>query len=142
MRWGNSPSDLDSHLVAKITDGRNEHIYYSETVGSAGNLDRDDTDYEGPETITITNFELLQNGFAYSVHDYSNRDDTNNYELSSSNAIVRLYKGDTLLRTYNVPTDRVGTVWNVFGVNGNGDIIDINTFENVSEPSEVGKNLF
>ena len=141
LRWGNRPSDLDSHLVANTVDNFKEHIYFSDKRGYAGNLDRDDTNYEGPETITVTDFELLKNGFVYCVHDYSNRKSDGSNVLSLSNATVYLYKGKVCLKTYHVPTDNIGTVWNVFKIDSNGNIIDINTFDNIMIPEDVGSTF-
>ncbi len=138
LRWGETPGDLDSHLNAVTTGGSREHIYYSDKYGTSGNLDWDDTTSYGPETITVTDFEYLQNGFTYSVHDYTNRSSSSSTELSYSGAYVDVYKGDVLIRRYYVPTGRVGTVWNVFSVDANGNITDINSFENESSASDVG----
>lgn len=137
LSWGNSPSDLDSHLVGTLSTGYTDHIYYGNKHGICGNLDRDDTDYEGPETITVTSFDSLEDGFTYIVHDYTNKGSTTSKILSNSGAVVKLYKGDTLLETYNVPTDKVGTAWRVFSVNSNGDIINLNQFYLESDSSEV-----
>lgn len=138
LRWGQTPRDLDSHLNAKSTTGSRVHIYYSSKVGTGGNLDVDDTSSYGPETITITDFDAYANGFTYSVHDYTNRSSTSSKALSSSGASVELWLGDQLLRTYNVPTGKTGTVWNVFSVDQNGTITSLNSFENISAPGSVG----
>ena len=138
LTWGQTPSDLDSHYNAITASGVRDHIYYSSKVGYSANLDVDDTTSYGPETVTVTSFENLSNGFVYSVHNYSNRSSTSSSALSASGAIVRLYNGNTLLRTYNVPTDREGTVWNVFSIDQYGNIVDLNTFEYISSPGSVG----
>ncbi|MCD8128702.1 MAG: carboxypeptidase regulatory-like domain-containing protein, partial [Oscillospiraceae bacterium] len=141
LTWGATPSDLDSHLNAKTTSGGREHVYYGARLGSASNLDIDDTSSYGPETITVTDFEYFANGFTYSVHDYSNRSNSSSYAMSNSGAVVRFYQGETLLRTYNIPTGRIGTVWNVFQISADGTITDLNTFENISEPESVGASF-
>lgn len=138
LTWGENPSDLDSHYIAVMNDGNTDHVYFNNETGSSANLDLDDISSYGPETITVTEFGDLKNGFTYAVHDYSNRSSDNSTSLSESGAIIKLYKGATLLRTYNVPTSKTGTVWNVFAVDKNGNITDINTFDNVSDPKNVG----
>ena len=143
LTWGENPNDLDSHVVGTLSDESSFHVYYSSKSQYDGdteicNLDVDDTTSYGPETITVTAFGDLKNGFTYAVHDYSNRSSDNSTSLSESGAIIKLYKGATLLRTYNVPTSKTGTVWNVFAVDKNGNITDINTFDNVSDPENVG----
>lgn len=141
LTWGATPSDLDSHLNGLTTNGDREHVFYGSKTGKLSDLDVDDTSSYGPETITITDFSGFTNGFTYSVHDYSNSgctDDDNCKVMSMSGAVVRLYKGNVLLRTYNVPTDTEGTVWNVFSIDKNGKITAINSFEYISDPYSVG----
>lgn len=47
LNWGLFPADLDSHLWYG-----NEHIYYAYRSGNNSDLDMDDTDRYGLETIT------------------------------------------------------------------------------------------
>lgn len=82
LRWGAVPEDLDSHYNALSADGDEEHVYYSEMDSANAHLDVDDRDSYGPETITISGFENLKNGFTYSVHDYTNSDYDDSRELS------------------------------------------------------------
>jgi|GEM_PF-2956962 len=136
LTWGELPYDLDSHLRAK-----NIHVYYADDYSANAWLDVDDRYSYGPETITIENFAAL-GGFNYSVHNFSDRNSTSNADrLSGSGAQVRVYKGSSLLRTYNVPTGKSGTVWNVFSMNANGSITDLNTFGYESNASLVGYGL-
>ena len=53
-----------------------------------------------------------------------------------SGAKVELYRGNTLIATYNVPINTTGTVWNVFEIEGD-TIRTINTMENNSNSSTV-----
>ena len=57
LNWGETPPDLDSHLLTPIIDGSTHHIYFSnagsDTTAPYTKLDTDDTDGYGPETITI-----------------------------------------------------------------------------------------
>lgn len=138
LTWTGEPSDLDSHYTAMLTDGSLDHVYYSRKTGYSANLDRDDTGYEGPETVTVTDFVSLSNGFAYAVHDFSNRSSTDSTVLSNSGAKITLYKGANIVDTFSVPTDRVGTVWNVFTMDASGTVHTVNSFENISDPSNVG----
>lgn len=136
LRWGSSPSDLDSHYNAIAED---DHIYYSHKSGTTANLDVDDTSSYGPETITVTDFDKLSDGFVYSVHDYSNRSSSSSERLSQSDAYVTIYYGKYAPVVFHVPGGCTGTVWNVFKVNKDGNIEALNTFENCSDPSNVGK---
>jgi uncharacterized repeat protein (TIGR02543 family) len=139
LTWGLDPQDLDSHLVAETdTEEEGIHVYYSDKnpVPCYANLDVDDTDSEGPETITITNLEGLSN-IRYAVHDYTNRNENSSSSLSNSGAVVRLYKGNQLLRTFNVPTGYGGTEWDVFSLDSAGRITTINTMTYTTEPLAV-----
>ncbi|MBQ7800881.1 MAG: InlB B-repeat-containing protein [Oscillospiraceae bacterium] len=141
LNWGETPRDLDSHYNAVTTSGYRDHIYYSRKSGTTGNLDRDDTSSYGPETVTVTDFDSLQNGFTYSVHDYTNRSSSSSTALSESGAYVEVYCGTELLHTYYVPTGRGGTVWNVFSIDQNGRLTSLNTFTYESTPSDVGASF-
>lgn len=123
LTWGLNPRDLDSHLVADTDTGSSIHVFYSNKNPSPGyaNLDVDDTTSYGPETITITNFEGLSD-IRYAVHDFTNRGQTQSNALANSGAVVRLYKGSQLLRTFNVPTGYGGTEWDVFSLDSTGRI--------------------
>lgn len=126
LGWGSSPSDLDSHMVYP-----GNHIFFDHKLGDNGNLDVDDTDSYGPETITLTRRE---NGkpYVYAVHDYSDKSDPDTRNLSNSEAKVFVYVGESLVRTYYVPKDQSGNLWTVFKVNENGAIEDVNNIKGIS----------
>lgn len=131
LRWGNNPRDLDSHLVANLNDGTQYHVYYDDKKGYHNDilssyLDVDDRNGVGPETTTIYN--LNEGTYKFYVHRY----DGNGY-ISTSNAEVKLYQGDNLIATYNVPVDQGnGDYWNVFEYS-NGNIRTINTITDSPE---------
>ena len=135
LRWGSSPSDLDSHYNAI---GEADHVYYSHKSGKTSSLDVDDTSSYGPETITVTGFSSLTQGFVYSVHNYSDKGSTSSTRLSNSDAYVTVYYGSYRPVVFHVPVGYTGTVWNVFKVNSSGEIEAINTFDNCSDPGNVG----
>lgn len=131
LTWGELPEDLDSHLTGPTDDGSRFHVYYSnqeyEDNTTDVNLDVDDTDSYGPETVTVING--INNGtYTYAVHNYSYYDSENNLDLSGSNATVRIYSENTLISTYNVPIQKDGNVWRVFEVR-NGVIVPINKMD-------------
>ena len=103
-------------------------------------LDIDDTSYEGPETITIDLNDFEE--FTYCVHNYSERyagsTSPEAISMATSGATVEVWSGDNRIAVYSVPTNRKGTVWNVFSMTSDGTITDINTFEYESEPYYVG----
>ncbi len=136
LTWGATPYDLDSHIVYP-----GNHIYYAHKEGNKGNLDVDDTDSYGPETITLTE---RQNGqsYVYAIHNFSDRMSPQSTSLASSGAKVFVYVGETLVRTYYVPTQQAGNLWTVFKVTPAGEFVDINRVEGVSvEPVNIASQL-
>ncbi|WP_226582851.1 cell wall-binding repeat-containing protein [Halobacillus litoralis] len=124
LSWGASPSDLDSHLY----DQEDLHVYYNdkdhyENGELIANLDVDDTTSYGPETVTI--YDETDRSFKYYVHDYTNRDITNSMDLTNSEAVVNVYRGSYLVRTFHVPTNKEGGLWHVFNME-NGEITPVN----------------
>lgn len=120
LNWGKYPSDLDSHLKFP-----NNHVFFQSKKGSSSNLDVDDTDSYGPETITIDKKKFGET-YHYFVHDYSNKENLSSNKLSASGAKVFVYVGQSLVKTYYIPKNKIGNVWNLFKINENGEIIDIN----------------
>lgn len=133
LNWGRYPEDLDSHLVFP-----NNHIFFSSKNGDKSNLDVDDTDSYGPETITIDNKKFGET-YYYFVHDYTNKENPNTMSLSNSDAKVFIYVGQTLTKTYYIPKNKKGNIWNIFKINGNGEIEDVNAIISKTE-NQVGLN--
>jgi putative cell wall-binding protein len=129
LKWGETPSDLDSHLTGPAIGEERFHVYfrdqqYYENGELMAELDVDDTTSYGPETITIKNQK--DGVYRYYIHDYSNKDITGSYELSQSGAQVEVYRGNHLVKTFYVPSNQPGNVWTVFELRGN-EIVPINT---------------
>ena len=78
-------------------------------------LDRDDMDgAPGTETITIT--KVRSGTYRYSVHDYTNRDNSSSTKLAESGTTVNVFYNNTQI-TYNVPNS-AGNLWEVFTFDG------------------------
>lgn len=136
LNWGKNPLDLDSHLSYK-----NQHIYWDNQQGLAANLDVDDVDSYGPETVTIDK-KLDGQYYVYSVHDYSNRTQPNTHSLSNSQAKVMVYAGESLIRSYYVPTTKTGNLWTVFRISPEGEIQDINRISGTTVgASQIGSSV-
>ena len=136
LNWGKNPLDLDSHLSYK-----NQHIYWDNKQGLAANLDVDDVDSYGPETVTIDK-KLDGQYYVYSVHDYSNRTQPNTNSLSNSQAKVMVYAGESLIRSYYVPTAKTGNLWTVFRISPEGEIQDINRISGTTVgASQIGSSV-
>lgn len=126
LEWGSTPSDLDSHLEGycntggKKTDVDISFINKRAQSGSEtiAELDIDDIDGFGPETITLHN----TNGhYEYKVHRYSNFG-----SLAQSGATVKIYTSNSSNPiTLTVPDDVNSEWWTVCTVD-NGEVKDIN----------------
>jgi hypothetical protein len=100
LRWGEEPRDLDSHLWLPLESPC--HIFWFDkgavNAFPFAELDIDDVTSFGPETITIA--DLQAGTYLYAVHLYAGAG-----TIGTSEAVVQVFKGATLLRTYEPPTD-------------------------------------
>ncbi|MCB8963868.1 MAG: hypothetical protein H6536_02360 [Bacteroidales bacterium] len=114
LDWDQQPLDLDAHFVKSNT----YHISYRNTrvlADGTGMLDLDDMDGFGPETITVETIDA--NGtYDFFVHNYSAHEKPASPNLSVSKATVRVYSGNRLLKTYQIPANFTEKIWNVFKV--------------------------
>ena len=101
----------------------------------------DDVDSYGPETVTIDR-RLEGQYYVYSVHDFSDRAQPNTTNLSNSQAKVMVYTGESLIRSYYVPTGQTGNLWTVFRISPEGEIQDINRMSGTTvNASQVGSSV-
>jgi hypothetical protein len=132
LTWGESPSDLDSHLW--LPTDRPFHIYYSRRGNLLdcpfAGLDTDDTTSFGPETITIS--QRFPGTYTYAVHNFSGSPD-----ITTSQAQVQVFDSSGLVATYTVPTEGTGSWWNVLSIDGEtGGITEVNTIGDDPAPYE------
>lgn len=127
LDWAATPPDLDEHLIKQGS----YHISYRNMItasdGSA-ELDRDDRDGYGPETITINTIDPNAD-YKFYVHDYTDRNATNSTGLSRSKATVKIFSSQGLVRIYHVPENTIGKYWHVFRIE-NGNIVDVDEMSN------------
>ncbi len=134
LRWGENPSDLDSHLFIPMTWDANwdlYHIAYYNMGSLTGDpytaLDTDDVSSFGPEIIS--GFELYQGTYSYFVHHFSGSG-----TIAQSPAVVELEIGGSR-RTYEASraSGTVGDYWHVFDfvvdANRRVSVRDVNRFE-------------
>lgn len=127
LSWGKRPLDIDSHL--SYPGG---YVCYHKKEASQANLDVDDTNSYGPETISLIK-RVQGKKYVYAVHNYSDKDQFNNPNLSDlSGARVYVYIGNTLIKTYNVPKNKKGNVWIPFTIDENGNLVDVGEFKNAN----------
>jgi len=112
LDWGKNPADLDMHLVKE----RSYHISYRDMrkFEDQAVLDRDDTDGEGPETITINKLDQ-QAHYRFFVHDFTNREKSSANILGRSHARILVFSDKQLVSSFTVPSGN-GIVWNVFSI--------------------------
>lgn len=133
LEWGKNPRDMDSHLVGTLSNGNGFHVYYGykdqyDEETKVCNLDVDDTDGEGPETITL--IPTTSAPYYYYIYKYAGSGTT-----ATSEARVTIYQGSNVLATFNVPTNQGdGDYWNVFAV-VDGEIVVQNTVTSSAEIS-------
>lgn len=150
LNWGDNPSDLDSHLTGPTGTAERFHTYFvtrdypygsSTTSGyttvagpnTEAFLDVDNVMHgydNGPETTTIVVPRV--GTYRFYVHHYAGSSN-----ISASGAQVKVYKGSSLLATYNPPAGATGVedVWSVFALNvtATGETIaPMNTISKVS----------
>jgi hypothetical protein len=145
LDWGQTPSDLDSHLTGPTEGFDRFHTYYSNksyTPSGSGSPDvtLDDTSINRTEATTIYNKRSGE--YRFYIHDYSNRyssPSSPSSALSYSGARVRVYQGSSLLATYNMPRDFYGNCWDVFTLNST-TLIPVNAVSYI-DGWATGRNL-
>lgn len=114
LNWGSRPDqvrDADSH-VACPCGAAGGHVYYQNRVHEGAEhrveLDVDDTDWGGPETITLT--RPVPGTYVYWVHDYSGPPAT----LGASDVVVRVVIGSREAGEFRVFKGVTRRAWRPF----------------------------
>ena len=114
LNWGSDEAqvrDADSHLLCACGQG-NAHVYYVEKNhaidGHSADLDVDDTDWGGPETITIN--DPPPGEYLYWVHDYSGPPAV----IGESDVVVRVLFDDMVGGEFRAPRDVASRSWRPF----------------------------
>lgn len=113
LTWGEKPRDLDSHLEYRLLNGESGHVYCDKRDGilnsdGIAELDKDDTDCFGPETIIIYNDKI--GDYTFYVKNVSRET-----SMGGGNAMVKIYFGKQPIPfcTLTIP-DKIGQIWTVF----------------------------
>lgn len=140
LTWGSVPNDLDSHLTGP-TSGTRFWVYYGSRGSCSGIspfvcLDVDDTNGNGPETMTFT--QITPGVYRYYVYDYSNRNNNSSTVLGASGAKVEFYVGNNPVRTFFVPGG-TGNAWAVFTWDGTTvtTLNQLYTISGVPQPARI-----
>ena len=114
LNWGSRPDqvrDADSHVACPCGSGQG-HVYYQNRTHEAADhrveLDVDDTDWGGPETITLT--RPAPGTYLYWVHDYSGPPAT----LGASDIVVRIVIGSQEAGEFRVFKGVTRRAWRPF----------------------------
>jgi len=131
LNWGATPMDLDLHTVYE-----DSHVFFGHKNGSDAFLDVDDTNAFGPETITI-NKRHPGTKYVFAIHNYSAGGRYGTTTLSASQAKVFVYVGQSLIKSYYVPTQKKGALWVLFALDDTGALTDIDNVVDIAESSQV-----
>ncbi len=123
LNWGSRSDqvkDADSHLACACgAEGR--HVFFRnrrhESHGHVAELDVDDTDWGGPETITLAN--PANGSYLYWVHDYSGPP----AQLGAADLVVRVLVGSEQqgeFRVFKGLTQRAWRPFKAIEVRGDG----------------------
>lgn len=105
--------DIDTYLQVPDRPA-NSPIAFFHKKGEGVTIDHDETQWLGPETITIDHF--LPGTYIYYVNNYNNRADAE--ALGNSNVHIVVYSGRNVIKQYDVSAGR-GITWEAFRfVNG------------------------
>lgn len=120
LSWNNKVTDLDLHLILPT----GENIFWGNLLSrdKKVQLDVDDQDGGGPETITI-NGEITGQLRLFS-ENYSKE-----YGFKAGEAVAKIYYNNNLLKTISVSNlNTEGSFWNIAKINGStGEVTEINT---------------
>lgn len=111
-------SDVDSYLQIPGFPQPISYRIKGQEYGGA-HLDRDDTDWVGPETTTIRSIKA--GTYRYYVNNFNLR--RNERALGNSMVSIQVYKGSQLVKTYRVPPG-VGNTFEVFEIR-DGEVRDV-----------------
>ena len=122
LTWGETPADLDSHLVGpKLYSEDRFHIYFEDKTyfddewhAYIADLDYDDVTSYGPEVTTIHDIDYEGDYYFY-VHDYTTGEDAESQAMGNSGAKVKIYRGRSRKPAveYSITPGAKGTIWNV-----------------------------
>jgi hypothetical protein len=104
--------DVDSYLTFESPTQTRLVLSYARSQIPGALLDIDDTNWVGPETVTILNIPQIGT-YLYYVNNYGQRNETS--ALGKSGVSVKVYKGAALLKQYEVPPG-IGINWEVFKI--------------------------
>ncbi|NBF01688.1 tetratricopeptide repeat protein [Pseudomonas sp. Fl5BN2] len=136
LSWSAPGEDLDAYLAYP-----HKLLFFATGKGPGTRLDVESSDSHGPETVTIDE-PLPGDNYVFAVHDFTNGNNPDSLRLGRSQARVDVYRGPTLMRSYQVPQNRQGNLWAVFRLTADGRLQDIDrVLQSNLEPGSVMNDL-
>ena len=123
LTWNSSPRDLDSHLRGTSSSGQHIQVNYTakKAYGQNGEvlaeLDVDDTDGYGPETVTLYD---AGGSYEYVVKDFQSTG-----TMGSQGATVKIYVGSNAPIVVDVPQEQMNEWYVCRIVNGEVEVVNI-----------------
>lgn len=121
LSWDKQPEDLDAHFF----ETNSYHISYRNTRvlnDGTGQLDRDDMDGYGPESITVSQLDP-ESEYSFYVYKYFTKKNPSTYPLGNSKATVWVFGSNRLLNIFHIPPNIKEDKWQVFKIK-QGQIIE------------------
>ncbi len=123
LTWGARPRDLDAHL----TFGTDYHVWYLNKKVASSSLDKDVTSSYGPENIRIQKY--VANNYKFDVYNYSHC--SNGFPYGFGTTTVTIYNSHNgVVKVYHADPGQLSCYWHVFGLDNQGNITNINTYNN------------
>jgi hypothetical protein len=134
LEWDKAPADLDLHFVRE----NYYHVSYLITKVGDGSaqLDRDDKNAYGPETVTISKIDKKAIYSCYVV-DFTNQASNNSRVFMNSKAQIRIYSNNKLTHTIPICKNIKNNKWVAFQII-NGEI----TFKKCRSKPEWLEDLY
>lgn len=115
LEWGANPADLDSHLKGTSSDGRSVNVDFTSRISRNGDkvyaeLDIDDQDGFGPETVTVNDVNGVYDYYVYLYHGEGT--------IAESGVTVKVYTTTSSTPiVFTPPAGHTGRQWDVFSIN-------------------------
>jgi len=130
LTWAAHSRDLDSHTY--LGEDAKDLVYYGRksrtdfTTQMSATLDRDDVNGFGPETTTLKGIGSCNVKYhclvKFFVDNYTPRDG----DIGSSEAIITVYQGQSIMAKYNLPTEaQDAQIWPIFTLDSAKDAVQV-----------------
>lgn len=137
LSWNAEPKDLDSHL--EFGSNNQDQVVWNDkcqipdsnvrSPSPCGNedltLDIDVVNGYGPETVSLKGAVWSKPRRGYSVFNWSRYRSRYAPEMSTSGAVVKVFKKSGMVRSYAISPSQTGLWWRIFCLTSDKSIIDV-----------------